>query len=361
MKIFKKIIKALLILICALVLAFVMLIIYLTITEYKPDPVESLTVENGAAESDTGLLTGDALTVVSWNVGYGALGDNADFFMDGGSHVYTADKERLSENLSGIGTILSDLEPDIILLQETDTDSARSYHTDEFRYFMDMFPSYDGTFAYNYNARFVPFPLPPIGEVGSGLVTLSAYDIERSERISLPCPFKWPVRVANLKRCLSVNRIPIEGSDKELVIINLHLEAFDDGEGKAAQTKMLADFLKNELEAGNYIIAGGDFNQSFSGTDTSGCPELEGCWHSGILDESNFDSSLTFLQPAVPSGRSLDRPLEGVQDTDSFQFYIIDGFIISDNLTVISVETVNHGFKYTDHNPVVLKVVIDPE
>lgn len=44
--------------------------------------------------------------------------------------------------------------------------------------------------------------------------------------------------------------------------------AYDDGEGKLAQTKMLSDLLQKEVEKGNYVIAAGDFNQSFSNVDT---------------------------------------------------------------------------------------------
>ena len=46
-----------------------------------------------------------------------------------------------------------------------------------------------------------------------------------AEKIQLPCPFKWPVRLANFKRCLLLSRIPIKDSDKELVIINLVISA----------------------------------------------------------------------------------------------------------------------------------------
>lgn len=50
--------------------------------------------------------------------------------------------------------------------------------------------------------------------------------------------------------------------------MNLHLEAYDDGEGKEAQTAMLLQILQEEYVKGNYVIAGGDFNQSFpDGTD----------------------------------------------------------------------------------------------
>ena len=34
---------------------------------------------------------------------------------------------------------------------------------------------------------------------------------------------------------------------------------------------------------------------------------------------------------------------------------IVDGFIVSDNVTVTSLENVVTGFVYSDHNPVVMK------
>ncbi len=66
--------------------------------------------------------------------------------------------------------------------------------------------------------------------------------------------------------------MPIQGGTAELVLVNLHLEAYDDGEGKAAQTAQLAQLLQEERARGNYVIAGGDFNQSFSNVDTSMYP-----------------------------------------------------------------------------------------
>ena len=63
-------------------------------------------------------------------------------------------------------------------------------------------------------------------------------------------------------------RIPVDGSDKELVLINFHLEAYDSGEGKVAQMKQLSEKLQEEYAKGNYVIAGGDFNQTFEGMDT---------------------------------------------------------------------------------------------
>ncbi len=357
-KLIIKLISIVLRIVIALVVGFVLLILYLTVKEYRPGDKEALDIRPGEASEASALLPGDAITVVDWNVGYGALGDNADFFMDYGNMVYTADKERLAQNLAGITETLNEISPDIILLQETDENSSRSYHTDETDYFAEAFPEFDSTFAYNFKVDFLPYPIPPIGKVTSGIMTLSRYHLISSERIQLPCPFTWPARVANLKRCLSVNRISIEGSDKELVIVNLHLEAYDDGEGKAAQTRMLAEILQAEAEAGNYVIAGGDFNQTFSGTDASAYPKIPGKWHCGLLDEEAFGDLLIFCQdPSNPTCRALDRPYANA-DKDTFQYYVIDGFIVSSNLEVQSVETLDLQFRDTDHNPVVIKVII---
>ncbi len=353
------ILKILIALVAILIVAFIALLIVISVKEYKPEEWEQLEVTTLASPEEV-ILPGDNLRIVTWNVGCGALGDNADFFMDYGEMVYTADIQRVGENLGGIIYALRDIDPDIMLLQETDINSSRSYYVNERDLIADSFPGYDHTFAYNFNVAYIPYPIPPIGKVESGLTTFSRYGISSAERIQLPCPFKWPVRCLNLKRCLSVNRIPVEGTDKQLVIVNLHLEAYDDGEGKAAQTRMLADFLQTEAAAGNYVIAGGDFNQRFSSTDASAYPEYEGKWHCGLLDESEFGEHLIFCQdPSSPTCRSLDKPLAGA-DRDTFQYYVIDGFIVSDNVEVRSVETIDNQFTYTDHNPVVLEVTLNP-
>ena len=187
-------------------------------------------------------------------------------------------------------------------------------------------------------------------------MTLSSYPVQSATRVQLPCPFKWPVRVANLKRCLSIHRIPVNGTERELVVINLHLEAFDSGEGKIAQTKALAELMNKELEKDNYIIVGGDFNQIFSTEDASLFPHQEGKWTMGELDESIFDDSFVFLMDeTTPSCRSLDQAYVGA-NKETFQYYLVDGFIVSNNLTVLNCETKDFGFVNSDHNPVLLRV-----
>jgi len=344
-------------------LALVGLLI-LTAMEYRPEAVEEAE-EWDSSETAGTLSPGESFTIASWNIGYGALGDNADFFMDGGKMVNTADRARVLKNLTGIRDELASVDPDVVFLQETDRNSTRSHGVDEMRFLMGdrSDPTFatgmSYAFACNFRAPFVPYPIPPIGRVDSGIVTLTAFPVREATRIQLFCPFSWPVRIANLKRCLLVTRIPVEGSDRELVLVNLHLEAYDSGEGKKQQTKQLVSLLEREMSAGNYVIAGGDFNQKFSSVDASAFPSLSDMWVCGSIDEASFPKGFRFyMDDRVPSCRSLDRPLAGAPDTDpaAFQYYLIDGYIVSDNLDVERFEVRDLGFVCADHNPTVMTV-----
>ncbi|MBR1810335.1 MAG: endonuclease/exonuclease/phosphatase family protein [Clostridia bacterium] len=353
----RRILKAIGICLLALVVAFGGLLGYLSATEYKPADQTPITI---AGQPTRTLNTGDTLKVMTWNIGYGALGDNADFFMDGGSMVNTADEARVQTNMAEIISEINNVAPDLLMLQETDRDSKRSHHVDELQKIQsETAGDYAVTFANNFKVAFLPYPVPPIGKVDSGLATFSTYPVSEAERIQLPIPFAWPIRMANLKRCLLVNRIPFADSDKELVLVNLHLEAYDDGEGKAKQTAMLLEILNAEAEKGNYVIAGGDFNQIFSNADTAAYPAQAGKWQAGEIDAEVFtaDGWQLLMDASVPSCRSLDQSYEGA-DKAAFQYYLIDGFIVSANVTVNTCATQDLHFVCTDHNPVLMEVTL---
>ena len=400
----KKIFKVIGIILGVVILAILGFLGWLTAVEYKPEAVEKVSIDDthGSAKS---LTEGDEFSIMTWNIGYGCLGDNADFFMDGGTGVVTATPERRDVNIAGIkGTVMA-TNPDILFFQEIDIDSDRSYNKDELAELSDGLsdmldkqgdsdipelqeiqnilgddvnvnienvsdPStdkvagngYSTSFAYNYKAEYVPYPLSHnMGKVNGGISIFSKYSVTDAERISLPCPFSWPIRTVNLKRCLLVNRIPIknaegEATGKELVLVNLHLEAYDNGEGKEAQTEQLRAFLQEEYDKGNYVIAGGDFNQKFSSLDVSMYPEYEGTWKCGEIDTSVFGDHFLFeMDNSKPTCRSLDRPFSGA-DRNSFQYYMIDGFIVSDNIEVDALQTVETLFAPSDHNPVMMQL-----
>lgn len=338
--------KVILGIVLGLLILLVGVFLALTLTEYKPAEVESVTPPGGTKE----LAAGSTLTAVSYNTGYAALGENEDFFMDGGKSTRPSSAEVVKGYMQGIGSELKDMGADIYFLQEVDNGSKRSYGIDETAYYKEEL-GLPFDFALNFKSTYTPYPIPDmIGGVSSGLAVYTELAISSAERIQLPIPFSWPTRCFNLKRCLLVNRMPVAGTDKELVAIDLHLEAYDDGEGKIAQTKQLYEFIEAEYAKGNYVIAAGDFNQTFPGAKSF--PQLTpGSWMPGTLEEDLPEGFGFVFDKETPTCRLLDKPYKG---NSSPQYYIIDGFIVSSNITVESVEVINTHFVNSDHRPVQL-------
>lgn len=147
-------------------------------------------------------------------------------------------------------------------------------------------------------------------------------------------------------------RIPLEDSDAELVLINFHLEAYDEGEGKLAQSKMLAELLEKEYKKGNYVIAGGDFNQTFEMVDKYPIHNDKD-WVPGVIEEKLLPKGFRFaVDDTYPTCRLLNAPYTGSYEES--QVYVIDGFIVSPNVKVNNIKVINTDFEYTDHQPVKL-------
>ena len=285
----------------------------LTLTEYLPEEREEVATNNIGWEA---VSPGDSLKVLTWNAGYGALGDNADFFMDGGRKVETADKERVGINLAGIAEATAKLDPDVVFFQEIDRDASRSHHIDEMielvnSFGEDDYPDYTSAFAYNMKVFFIPYPIPPTGLVRSGLLTLTRKQMESAERIQLPNADKWPARLVGFKHCLLVERLPVQNSDRKLVLINLQTDAGSSSQGKSEQEKAILGFLQEEADKGNYVIAAGEFDQTFSDADGS-------------------------LLKYYPEG----------------------GCVLSSNIEVRSCERKKTGSEYAGHEPVLLECVL---
>ena len=141
------------VLLCAVIL-LVGFVGFLSVTEYRPKARQTLDVLDNPSMRPK---TGSQLTVVTWNIGYAALGDNADFFMDGGEMVHTADKERIQKNLDDIVSQLRSTQPDVVLLQEVDRKSARSCRVNAFSQIADSLKGFGASFANNFKVAFLPY------------------------------------------------------------------------------------------------------------------------------------------------------------------------------------------------------------
>ena len=330
----------------------------LTIAEYRPAEIEKPEIQSHAGSVFTCPSVGVPFSMLIWNIGYASLDESQDFFMDGGKGVRPASDENVRRNLAGIRETITGADCEVVLIQEADIASKRSYFFDQRAYLTEHF-SGSSVFAHNFRCILVPVPFPEfIGRVSSGLLTLNRFQTVEALRLSLPNPFSWPERIANLKRCLLVSRVPLEDSDAELVIVNLHLEAYDASGGREAQTKVLVDFLYREYEKGNYCIAGGDFNQNFPDIDPQRfAVKNRGYFVPGTLSPSLLAEGWRYAADTqTPTSRLNNEPYCG--DNEKTQLYVIDGFILSPNVELLEVETFNLEFKHSDHNPVKIRAAL---
>jgi hypothetical protein len=120
----------------------------------------------------------------------------------------------------------------------------------------------------------------------------------------------------------------------------------------------LLEFVYGEYQKGNYVIAGGDFNQNFPGIDEKlFALKNPNYFMPGAISESALEPGWRFaFDPIVPSRRLTNEPYSGNDETT--QLYVLDGFLVSPNVEILSVKTDDAQFRYSDHNPVILKAVL---
>ncbi len=319
--------------------------IYLTITEYKPEPVEESEKIRNSRDSELS----DLKTITTFNLGYCSLDKEQDFFLEGGKSSKTVSREKTFDNLLSITQTIKDLNSDFYLLQEVDTKGTRSANINQVEHLTSELNEYNMFYAYNYRTKWVPLPLMhPMGSAYSGLLTLSRKQFLSSTRHSLEGQETYPKSLFFLKRCMVVNKFQIK-RNKKLYLINIHLSAYDkDGMYRSKQIAHILRYIKelyNHKE--NYLIIGGDFNLLLDRKQyNDDMPD----WVS-ILPDEIYDSEFRVIfDNKVNSVRSEDTPYVVGQNFET----IIDGFIVSPNITVSKIETHDFGFEHTDHNPVTL-------
>lgn len=310
-------------------------LLYSTWDDFSPEEVLDVQVLNRQdARPDS------VISLVIWNIGYAGLGQESDFFYDGGTSVRMS-KELTQKNMDGITRTLVQMDTvDIILLQEVDTFAKRSWWLNEYDLLRKELSGHASAFTLNYNVDFVPVPwTEPMGRVMGGLASFSRFKTQGDRRYQYPSSFGWPDRIYFLDRCFLEQRTPLSDG-RELVIINTHSSAFDDGSLKAAEMEYLRKHLLREQEKGNPVIVGGDWNQGAPGTGFAEVPEdyLPGwTWA--------FDAS-------VGTNRDLRQAyIPGTTET-----FVIDFFLVSPGVFIEEVRVIDKDFVHSDHQPVYLRV-----
>jgi endonuclease/exonuclease/phosphatase family metal-dependent hydrolase len=342
----KKYIRIIVLLVLLPVIYLLVVIIIGSVFKYKPKVVDQIS----KIDEDLPIASDKVYSVMIWNIGYAGLGAEMDFFYEGGESVRDSE-DNTRRNLYKITEFLQANDTlDFILLQEVDNASKRSYKINQVDHLNMAMAGHFPFFATNYKVVYVPMPLMhPWGKVSSGLLSFTQHVPIETSRYSLPGDFEWPKSIFMLERCFLVNRFKLD-TGKELLIINTHNSAYDDGTLRLQEMNSLKEFLKVEEAKGNSFVVGGDWNQCPSGFE----PKFSGY----LFDTTDlYYVNKDFLQTdwswaydaSIPTNRRVNIPYIKGQTAVT----LIDFLLTSPKVEVLSCKTIDLSFKYSDHNPVI--------
>lgn len=358
----KKACKAAVIILAVMLLAAGAYVVYVFTSYYRlPD---GLTLEVNISGSDSDLdqdfrvSRGEEYEIMTYNIGFGAYKEDYSFFMDGGKSSWAADRNSVLASVSAMAGIVNEAAPDFILLQEVDRDGTRSYHVDELELLNGFLKGYYYDFAQNYDSPFLLFPpWQPHGTNVAGLVTYSRGEITDTMRRSFPISDSLS-KFVDLDRCYSISRIPMEGGGY-LCLYHVHLSAYgSNDEIRTGQLSMLFADMSADYAEGNYVICGGDYNHNMKEEMRDNVPE----WASPFPREDipagfhmAIDDAISPEDIAHDSCRNANEPYE-----EGKTFTItLDGFIVSDNVTVKKYQNLDYGYENSDHDPVLMRFVLE--
>lgn len=291
------------------------------------------------------------LTIVTWNVGFGGMGAEAEMAMDGGSRIIPSSARSVIKNIRGIQKIIRKQEADVFLLQEISHGSLLNHWYDIERRIRKVLQGFEGKFIPNFRVPLLPFQFLR-NEHGLGTFVHPDHTVTKTESYAYKKSETYYGFVRRHDYLLATFLEPKNGGP--IVIINTHLASFD--EGGAIRTKQCEEVLayaKELYETGHNVVIGADWNMLLQDK---------------FIDEAAKDryakALCKFPVESLPDGWTMQccetHPTVRAASTpyckNSSVTASIDGFVCSPGVTVESVRTLNYNFQWSDHNPVELVV-----
>jgi endonuclease/exonuclease/phosphatase family metal-dependent hydrolase len=267
------------------------------------------------------------------------------------------DQKTTEKQLGEIATALSAMNADVVLLQEVDIDSQRTYRINQIEFIKNKtgYPYYACAIVWQKN--YIAFPYwPPsnhLGHVKSANCILSRFPMKKHERIILAKPKSNPFWYNWGYIDRGIERVDIEIGQKSLAFLNVHLEAWDKNT-RAEQIKTVHNYL-SEIKIP--AILGGDFNTVLP----------DAIKKSGFSDDPDADyaSEETFTW-FFKNQENLIRPnLTGNPDNpfDNYTFpsnmpdRLIDHiFLIGNGLSFTSYRVFFEAKTASDHLPILARI-----
>lgn len=291
------------------------------------------------------------LSIMSWNIAW-AYGQGSE------GHGKKKSEEQIRANLDRIAESIINSQADVVLLQEVDFNSHRSYRINQASYLAKKIGHPFVSEAVSWSANYLPFPYWPPSEhwkaMRSGGAILSRIPLEncRMQLLSKPKSQSFVYRLFYLFRYLQACDLQFEG--KTVTIYNTHLEAFDLS-NREQQMKAVVEIMKNDNA--QHSIFGGDFNTVPAGAkkrhDYPDEPETD----------HRQDRTLQILSDAMELKNSgtLKPPS---QEADLFTFPAhapnrkLDHIFVDDSWAVRSLIAPNSAPEASDHLPLLMRLSV---
>ena len=216
-------------------------------TQLKPLAID--TNSEGNVKSST-----TSISALSWNIAW-AYGQGSE-----GSGKRKS-PEQMKKHLLEISNHIMEINADIVLLQEVDFDSDRSYNVDQAAFIAKKAGYQYLVRGESWSANYLPFPYwPPSehwGQIVSGGAILSKLPIQDCEITLLPKPAAQSFFYRQFYLFRYLMRCEVSWQGRTLSIFNTHLEAFD-LTNREKQTELVTKILSETSEKPS--ILGGDFN-----------------------------------------------------------------------------------------------------
>lgn len=329
---------------------------FVFLSTYQPGDVEE--VEVSCRDDAPVYQQGDSLKVFNWNVQFMAGRDNHFFYSGGPDTRPTA--EEIDETLKESAELIKDENPDVILLQEMDNQSARTDGRNQANELMKLLPDEYNCIArtWYWKAAFIPHP-SVMGSAGMELVTISKYRIESAQRLALPeiTSQNYIMKQFYLKRAILKTMLKT-GSEREIAVMNTHLSAFARGDDTMRrQIDKVMSIIENLNSQSIPWLIGGDFNLLPNKKQYNRLPEK-------LRSGYNPDTELAPLinsYKSIPSASDLKTDTEGIWHTASHDIpgelvpnRTIDYIFYSDLISVKDKKVLGRaGARLSDHSPVI--------
>ncbi len=288
---------------------------------------------------------GQKISVTTWNVGYGALGADADFITDGGTHMRALDADAIALAVSEIGRLVSEFDAHILLFQELANVSVLTRNISVQNEIERNLSDYSAVYWEDLGV-FAPTPY----DISHGMGVYARTDIDVSTAVELPQQPGYFFLSVKRYYAAIVTEVPIRGTDRKWVLMNVHMSAFDDkADVRLAQVKAVFDFAEAEFAKGNYVVLGGDWNMRISDTEFAHTTADKDLFWIYDFPQNLLPEGWRFgVDERTPTVRTLHKPyVEGENYTT-----IIDGFAYSPNVRLNRITTTDLKFENSDHHPV---------